>query len=296
MRKLTNKQKIVKRWILDIGADVVGSVIFAIGLICFIGPAKIAPGGVSAVALMINHLWGGPVGTLGLLMNIPLLVLSFLYLGKRFTINTIRTLIINTLIIDLVITPLLPLYQGDRLLGSVYGGLLMGAGLATIFLRGSTTGGTDIVSYLIQKKFPQLSIGRAMMVIDGVIIALSMVVYGDVETGLFGIIALFVSTKVMDSIIYGMDRGSMVTVVSRKNREIADEIMENLGRGVTFFKGEGAYSREPLDVLMCAVRKGQFARLKSIIHEIDPEAFVVVAEAGQILGEGFNEEGTKKTK
>lgn len=290
MRKLNAKQKRVKNIVLDLGADVIGSFIFAVGLISFVGPANIAPGGVSAISLMINYVCGWPIGLLNFLINVPLLVLSFIYLGRGFTLKTIKTLIINTLMIDAAVAPFIPVYTGDRLLGSVYGGVLIGVGMAMIFLRGSTTGGTDIASYLIQKRFPHLSIGRAMMFIDGVIIASSMFVFNNIEAGLFGVISLFTTTKILDSIIYGVDKGSMVTVVSPKNREIGNRIMEELGRGVTYIKGEGGYSGKSADVLLCAVRKAQFARLKAIVYDVDADAFVVVTEAGQILGEGFTED------
>lgn len=290
MKKLTVRQKKIKNISLDIGADIVGSLIFAIGLICFVEPANIAPGGASAVALMINYLCGLPIGALNMAMNIPLLILAYIYLGRGFTVKTLKSLVINTIMIDWVVVPFFPVYGGDRLLGSVYGGVLIGIGLAMIFLRGSTTGGTDIVSYLIQKKFPHLSIGRAMLIIDGVIIGASILVFDNIEAGLFGAISLFCTTKLVDSIIYGVDRGSMVTVVSKKSRDIGEKIMEELGRGVTYLKGEGGYRKESCDILLCAVRRQQFAKLKAIVYEADADAFVVVTEAGQILGEGFTEE------
>jgi len=290
MRRLSARQKKVKDLALDIGADIVGSVIFAIGLISFIGPANIAPGGVSSIALMINYIIPVPIGLTSFLLNVPLLILAVIYLGKKFTLKTIRTLVINTVIIDLVVAPYIPVYAGDRLLGSLYGGVIAGAGLAIIFMRGTTTGGTDILIFVLQKLRPHLSIGRAMMMVDGVIIASSMIVYQDIEAGLFGIICLFTQTQILNGIIYGVDKGSLITVVSPKNRQIADRIMNEMDRGVTFLRGEGGYSHEDKDVLLCAVRQVQFARVKAIIYQEDRDAFVIVSDVGQILGEGFKEE------
>ncbi|MCI6017306.1 MAG: YitT family protein [Clostridiales bacterium] len=290
MRNLSVKQKKIKDLFLDVCGDIIGSFIFGIGIISFIGPANIAPGGVSSIALMINHFIPVPIGLTSFLINVPLLILSFLYLGKRFTFKTIRTLAINTVVIDLIVTPLIPIYSGDRLLGSLYGGVLVGAGLALIFLRGSTTGGTDIVSFLLQKFVPSFSIGRAMMIIDGSVIAASMLVYRDIESGLFGIISLFTMTQVLDGIIYGVDKGCLVTVISPKNRQIAERIISEMDRGATFLKGEGGYSHEEKDVLLCAVRQVQFTRLKSIIYQEDRDAFIIVSDVGQILGEGFKKE------
>lgn len=284
---MAGQHKRAKNICLDLGADVLGSLVFATGIISFVGPAQIAPGGVSGISLILNYLWGLPIGTMSLILNIPLLILSYRYLGHHLTYKTIKSLVINTLMIDMVVTPFFPVYTGDRLLGAVFGGVAMGAGLAIIFLRGSTTGGTDIVSYLVQRRWPHISIGRAILMIDCVILGTSMVVFKSLEAGLFGMVSLFCSTRVIDTIIYGQDKGSMVTVVSERYEAIAKAIMEELQRGVTLLQGQGAYSGKETKVLICAVRKPQFARLKAIIYENDPKAFVVVSEAGEILGEGF---------
>lgn len=290
-KKIETRKDLVMDILLDVGADVFGSFIFAIGLICFVGPANIAPGGVAAVALMIDYVvpFSVPVGLVTLLINVPLLILAWRHLGHSFAIGTLRTLVVNTIITDMIVTPFFPIYEGDRLMGSLYGGILIGVGLAFIFMRGSTTGGSDIVSFLLQKKMPGFSIGRAVMIIDGIIIAASMAVYHSIDSGLFGIICLYAQTIVMDMIIYGLDKGRMVMVISPNNQEIASVIMEKMERGVTFLEGKGAYTGEHKDVIICAVRRGQFSKLKSIIHHADPNAFVIVTDVSEILGEGFKE-------
>ena len=182
-----------------------------------------------------------------------------------------------------------PIYVGDRMIGGVFGGVLMGAGLAIIFLRGSTTGGTDIISFLVKKWYPHVPIGRMIMVVDCIIIGVSVLVFGNLESALYGLISLYCCSTVIDSIIYGLDKGSMVMVVSEKNDEIAAQIMDELERGVTLLKGQGAYTGTDRDVLMCAVRKQQFARVRAIIYEKDPNAFVIVSETSEVLGEGFKQ-------
>ena len=182
-----------------------------------------------------------------------------------------------------------PVYVGDRMIGGVFGGVLMGAGLAIIFLRGSTTGGTDIISFLVKKWYPHVPIGRMIMVVDCIIIGVSVLVFGNLESALYGLISLYCCSMVIDSIIYGLDKGSMVMVVSEKNDEIAVQIMGELERGVTLLKGQGAYTGTDRDVLMCAVRKQQFARVRAIIYEKDPNAFVIVSETSEVLGEGFKQ-------
>lgn len=282
------RKRHIKDLTLDLTADIVGSLLFAIGIVCFTGPANIAPGGVSGIAIILNYVWSWlPIGATSLAINIPLLFLSFKYLGRRASTRTICSLIISSFMIDWVVAPLFPVYTGDRLLGAVFGGVSIGAGLALIFLRGSTTGGTEIVSNLLRLKWPHISMGRALLFVDCAVIALSMIVFKNLESGMYGIISLFCSTKVIDAIVYGFDQGNMVTVISEKNKEISARIMEEIDRGVTLLSGKGAYTGQEKEVLICAVRKSEFARLKSIIREIDHSAFVVTTEAGEILGEGF---------
>ena len=285
MKQWKNKKSY--RIIGDLFYDMVGSLLMGIGVYCFVDPANIAPGGMSGIAILIKYLVNVPIGLMTFILNIPLLILSYRYLGKKFTVNTIKSLIINTVILDYVVAPLIPQYIGDRLIGSVFGGILMGVGLAIIFMRGSTTGGTDIMSYLMQLKFPHMPIGRAILIVDCVIIAASMAVFQNIETGLFGIISLFCCTKSIDSIIYGMEKGTKFTICSKCSKEISEKIMEDLERGVTLLKGIGACTKEEQQVIICVVRKQEYARVKSIIYEIDPMAFVTVSEVDEVFGEGF---------
>lgn len=283
-----NKKLNVKGFCTDLAYDLVGSVLYAAGIVCFVNPANMAPGGMSGVAILLNYLWGLPIGTMTIVLNIPLLILSYIFLGKSLTWKTVKSLVISSLMVDLVMARYAPIYAGDRMIGGVFGGVLMGAGLAIIFLRGSTTGGTDIISFLVKKWYPHVPIGRMIMVVDCIIIGVSVLVFGNLESALYGLISLYCS-MVIDSIIYGLDKGSMVMVVSEKNDEIAAQIMDELERGVTLLKGQGAYTGTDRDVLMCAVRKQQFARVRAIIYEKDPNAFVIVSETSEVFGEGFKQ-------
>ena len=284
-----NKKLNVKGFCTDLAYDLVGSVLYAAGIVCFVNPANMAPGGMSGVAILLNYLWGLPIGTMTIVLNIPLLILSYIFLGKSLTWKTVKSLVISSLMVDLVMARYAPIYAGDRMIGGVFGGVLMGAGLAIIFLRGSTTGGTDIISFLVKKWYPHVPIGRMIMVVDCIIIGVSVLVFGNLESALYGLISLYCCSMVIVSIIYGLDKGSMVMVVSEKNDEIAAQIMDELERGVTLLKGQGAYTGTDRDVLMCAVRKQQFARVRAIIYEKDPNAFVIVSETSEVLGEGFKQ-------
>lgn len=193
---------------MDWFCDILGALLSAVGVWCFIEPCKIAPGGASGIALLINHVTGLPVGTLTLLVNLPLLIAAFLILDRKMTLRTIRTLVIATICLDYIIAPILPQYIGDRLISSAVGGILVGAGMALIFARGSTTGGGDILAKLLQRAFPWMQTGYAIMLVDLVIIGLSIPVFGGLEDALYGIISMVCTTQTIDAILYGMNRGT----------------------------------------------------------------------------------------
>lgn len=276
-----------KEWLKSVALVVLGALIYSVGTQYFVVPAQIAPGGAVGIALMINHLTALPIGTLTLLINLPLLVLAWFYLSHRFTIRTAAATVLVTVILDFLVTPLCPQYAGDRLLSSVYGGIVVGVGMAFIFLAGFTTGGTDIAGYLLQKKFPHYSIGHALMMIEGVILVMSIVVFQDVDAGLFGLISVYVQTKVIDMILYGSDAGSQAVIVTKHPQEIADRVIADLERTATILPAKGAYSGEAVNVVLCTVRKSEFVRLKRIIGQCDPSAFVMVNETSEVLGLGF---------
>ena len=273
--------------LMDWSFDILGALIQAVGVWCFVEPCRIAPGGASGIALLLNDLIHIPVGTLTLLVNIPLLIASWMLLDRKMTVRTIRTVVIMTVCLDYVIAPIMSQYVGDRLISSAFGGILVGAGMALIFMRGSTTGGGDILAKLLQKRFPWMQTGYAIMVIDLVIISLSIPVFGGLEDALYGIISMVCTTQTIDALLYGMNKGTMVLIASRHNRQIADEIMATLGRGTTFFKSVGGYSRKDGDTLMCIVDRKQFHAVKSIIDKWDRGAFVVASETKEVYGEGF---------
>lgn len=264
-----------------------GAIVYSIGTQCFMAQANIAPGGASGIALMINYLTGLPIGTMTLVINAPLLVLAWVYMSHKFAINTAVACVISSIVLDAVIAPFFPVYAGDRLLCSIYGGVLVGVGMALIFQSGCTTGGSDILGYLLQRKYPHVSIGRALLIIDGVILMTSIFAFGNIEAALFGLIALYAQTKIIDGMIYGSDAGSMVTIVTGRPEAISDRIICDLDRSATIMPGKGAYSKKDTNVLLCTVRKSQFSKLKRIIHEVDADAFVMVTETTEVFGEGF---------
>ena len=183
------------------------------------------------------------------------------------------------------------MYGGDRLLSSVYGGIVVGVGMALIFQAGFTTGGTDIAGYLLQKKFPHYSIGHALMIIEGIILLMSIFVFQDVDAGLFGLISVYVQTKVIDMILYGSDAGSQAVIITQYPQEISQRVIQELERTTTVLPARGAYSGSPTNVVLCTVRKSEFVRLKRIIGQCDPNAFVMVNETTGVGGAGTGLQG-----
>ncbi|MEM5779987.1 MAG: YitT family protein [Lawsonibacter sp.] len=264
-----------------------GILIYSIGTHCFISPANIAPGGVIGIALMINHITGLPIGAMTLCMNIPLLVIAWFHLSKRFVLRTGFASVLSSLTLDLIVAKFLPMYTGDLLLSGLYGGILVGVGMAIIFQSGSTTGGSDIVGYLLQKRFPYLSIGRILMVVDGIVLSLSIPVFQTLDSALFGLISLYAQTKIIDLILYGSDVGSKVTIITRYPEEISRLIISELDRTATILSGKGAYSQKNTGVVLCMVRNSEFSTLKRIIQDTDKAAFMMVTEGTTAFGLGF---------
>lgn len=282
-----NKEKLTE-FIKDIGADILGSVIFAIGVNTFTTPNDIAPGGVTGIATMLHSMTGIQMGTLTFLLNIPLVILGLVVLGKRFTINTFRTLLILSVITNLM-EPVLPIYTDNPLLASMFGGVAIGIGMGIIFLRGSTTGGTDILGRVLLRYFQHIPLGKILLAIDFVIVTAAGIYYGTLEAALFALVSVYITERAMDSVLYGFNETRIAYVVSDKAVEVADRIMEETGRGVTYLNGEGGYQRAEKLVIMCAMPSRQFSQFKRIALEVDPLAFIMVAPASNVIGEGFKQ-------
>lgn len=280
------KKGIIKDFAVDILFDIAAAILYAVSVNMFTAPNQIAPGGVTGLATILNYLLGVPIGITTFLINVPLVILGLIFLGKAFTLKTLKTVVFFSLFVDLL-NPVLQPYTQDHLLASLFGGILMGAALGLVFLRGSTTGGTDILGRLIQLPMPHVQIGKLIMLTDGLILLLSTIVYHNIETAMYGVIVIFLDGKVIDTILYGYDTGKQLMVISDSNEEIGRRVMGELERGATFFQARGAYSNEEKDVLMCIVKRNQFGKVKKIIKEIDPAAFVIVTEAGEVIGDGF---------
>lgn len=275
-----------KEFMVDLLYEFVGCALLATGVLMFLTPNRIASGGVTGVATILNHLFGLPIGTVSLAINVPLLMIGYRILGRVFTVRTLITVVINTLMFDYVMV-WVPPYEGDQLLAALFGGVLSGAGVGLVMLRGSTTGGSDIITKIAQRQVPHMSTGRISLIINAFVFTWAAFVYGSIETALYGLVVTYTSGVVLDGIIYGVDEGKTIMVFSLHREEIAEHIIEHFHRGVTFIDGEGAYSKKPTRMLYCAARRSEYPKLKKAIYQIDPNAFVIVSDATEILGKGF---------
>lgn len=266
-----------------------GCLIYSASVTIFTAPNKMAPGGITGIATITYYTWKVPIGIMIFLLNIPLFIAGFKLIGGKFMLKSLICTIGTSVGVEML--NFLPKYiakTGDQmLLAALYGGILSGVGLALVFLRGATTGGTDIASRLLKLRWPYVTMGRMMIFVDFTIIIVSVVVFKSVDSGLYALIQLFVSSKVIDLILYGADTGKMFVIISEKNNEIAKKIMDTLDRGVTLLKGRGVYTGADKEVLICAVRRQETSKLRVIVKETDETAFLIMCDASDVIGEGF---------
>ena len=284
------KQGKLRPWFRMLGMTILGSAIFALGFDLFLLPNQINIGGVSGIGMLLLELTGwGSVGLYSILINVPLFILGGKRLGRQFFFGSLAGMLTSSLLMD-VFTRITP-PQTEILLSALYGGIFSGVGLGLVFLGGASTGGSDIGARLLRRRYGSLPLGRILLMIDLTIVALTGAVYHDVSKALYSAVPLYVSSVVMDGIIYGLDYSTVALIISERFEEIILAIEEKLDRGVTILEGRGGYSGAKKQVLLCAIRRRQAPQLKSIVREIDPEAFVILQEAHQVLGEGFRRNG-----
>ncbi len=269
-----------------LGLIVLGSATFALGFDLFLEPNLINIGGMTGAAMLIRSVLGfGSVGIITAILNVPLFLLGFRYLGRRFFLGSVCGMLMVSVFLEMF--SVIPVPQTEILLGVLYGGVLTGAGLGLVFLSGASTGGMDIVASLLRRKFRELPLGKLMLMLDVLVVALTGVVYHDVSKALYSAVTLYVSSMVLDAVLYGLDYSTVALIISSNYREIADAIDRELERGVTMLDGRGGYTGVERTVLLVAVRKRQSAQLKQLCQRIDPDAFVILQQAHQVLGNGF---------
>ena len=281
-------RKKISAHLTDLLLWLLGTVMYAVGVNVFATPNNIAQGGFTGVGIILNYVWNFPVGTTIFVLNIPLFIIAAKKFGKAFILKTVFVTALISVVID-ISESFLPVYTGDRFLASLFCGVLIGGGLALIFLRGATSGGTDILAKLVRLRWPHVSIGRVILGVDLIVIITSGVVFRSLESALYALIAIYTSTRVIDTVIYGSGNGKVLLTVTKKSDEITRAVTEQLQRGVTVLKVTGGYTNEQKNMVICAVRSSEVSKINSIIREADENAFTIITEAGEILGEGFGQ-------
>ena len=270
------------------GIITLGAVIYALAFDWFVAPNQIAMGGVTGLAQIVNALVPVlPVGVLSILVNVPLFLVGWRLLGGRLLVSSLYAMAVSSLAID-VIAWMHTFPPMDPILATLYGGAGMGVGLGLVFSQGATTGGTDIIGKLLKLKFPWLPIGKLVMIPDMVVVILAAVVFGTVNAALYGLIQMYLLSKVMDMILYGWDTSRVAYIITDRWEETVQGLLD-MNRGVTLLQGKGAYTGAEKQVLLVAFRQREIVPIKRMLREIDPKACFIVCDAHEILGEGFGD-------
>ena len=294
-----SKQKMFStQWFIDYLYILIGSFILAIGYVFFVTPHKIVPGGVYGIAIVVHYLtrgmfeiWpdGFPIGLFGLILNIPLTYAGIKILGPRFGIKTIVGFVLASVFID-GIAYLRPVSNAplvnDVLLSSVFAGVLIGVGLGLIFKSRATSGGSDIIAMIIAK-YTRLQLGKLMIYVDSAIVLIGLVAFKDWQIPLYSLVVIYITGRAIDMILEGADYNKALIIISKKHPEIKNKILKDLERGGTYLKGEGMFTGDEKQIIYTVVSRREVAVLQEYINNIDPEAFITVMNASEILGEGF---------
>jgi uncharacterized membrane-anchored protein YitT (DUF2179 family) len=270
----------------DIPMDIVGGALFAAGIFSFASAAHFAPGGITGLSVIVNHFTGLPIGVGTLIFNIPVILFCYRTLGKWFLIKSLKTMAISTLFLD-VVFPLLPVYEGDPIMAALFAGALSGAGLALIYRRGSSTGGTDFLIMSLRKKMPHLSIGTLGIITDGFVILLGGIVFGRIDAVLQGILMTAVATTLIDKITYRLTAGQVAIIVTNEGEKIAARINADIERGVTAIDALGTFTGAKKRVLMCACSRAEAHRIRKLVYGIDESALIMFCPYDAAYGLGF---------
>ena len=250
-------------------------------------PNDLNAGGISGLAMVIAHPFQlKNVGFISMIFNIPLFIIAGVKIGKKFFIGSLIGMFLSSLAID--VFSILPPPETEPLIGALYGGVICGFGLGLVFSTGGSTGGSDIIIRMLKRKWQYVPIGTISICFDLCIAVLTGIVFKDVTRALYSGVAIFVTGRVIDAVVYSFDYSRVALIISRHYESIAKQINDKLDRGVTYLEGEGYYSGAKTKVVLTAVKRQQIAELKALIVDIDPDAFIIVQEAHQVLGDGFS--------
>ena len=273
--------------IYEYGMMTVGAVLYAMGIALFLDPNHLAPGGVTGIGIILNQFLPLETGTIIFGINVPLIVLGYLKLGRKLILRTFYCVTLTSTIMDGISVVYGKGVTDDLLISAIAGCSLVGIGIGLIMKQGSTTGGSDIIVRLLRKKFPHIKTSALFSAIDCIIVTISAIVFKDIVIALYALIAVAACAYVLDKVLYGTDEAKMLYIISDHSRPIAQKLLNDLEVGVTFLQGKGAYSGKDKEVIMAVMRKALAPKAEEIIKEVDPTAFMIITSANEIYGEGY---------
>ena len=275
----------------NIGLILFSCLIYAVGISLFLDPNSLAPGGVTGIAIIINHMTGFSTGTIIILLNIPIMLTAIFKFGLKLFVSTIAAVLFSSAVIN-ILAPIGAL-TNDPLLASVAGAVLLGVAIGLIFRAGATTGGADIIVKLLRLRFKHIKTGVIFLFFDGVVVAASGILFRDINAALYAGIAVLIQAVVLDLVLYGTEGARLLYIISDNGNIIAERFMSELDVGVTYLSGSGAYTRTDKRVMLCAMRKQLLPLAREIVMQEDEKAFLIVTSATQVFGEGFRRHDSK---
>lgn len=268
------------------------ALIYAVAVALFLNPNKLAPGGVSGIAIVVKEMLPmlPGVGMLILVINVPIMILGAWKFGAEFIFSTLYTVILSSVAIDVI--PLVMHLEAityEPMLAAIIGGALLGISMGIMFRLDTTTGGFDIIIKVIRQKLPHIKSGQIFILLDLVVLAASAIAFRNIEVALYALVAIYVSSIAMDKTLYGSDEATLVYIISEKREIIAERMLKELDMGVTLVQGIGAYSHEHTEVIMCVMRKQNLVKVRNLVKETDADAFMIISSANEVFGEGFKD-------
>ena len=271
---------------------VVGSICYGVAIAVFSAPNHIAPGGVTGIATLLNYIstsWNFgfeiPIGMSIIVMNVPLILAAWKILGQRLAWRTFWGIVVSSVLVDVVEwMPFIKPYTDNKILVCIFGGAILGLGVGLIMRRGGTTGGSEVMARLIEKKKPHLSVGSLILGVDAVVITISAIIYDSLENAMYAVVFVFIGSQIIDRVVYGGRQGKMAMILSKKDAEVTAAIMQRVDRGVTLLKAQGGYSGQEQKMMVCAVRPDEVFRLRKTVFDIDPDAFFMLLSTDEVRG------------
>ena len=280
-------KKTLRDWAVMYLKIVVGAAIYAAGFQFFLYPNAISTGGLVGVAMIVNFLTGLPVGVMTIVLNIPLFIFSWKKFGLHFIIASLVGTILASVMVDLFATVPLEATH-EPLLGAIYGGIVKGFGLGVVYHTGATTGGVDIAAKFLRRKYQHINFSTFILALDVVVIVAFALIFKRYDSAMYAIICMYIATKVIDLVLYGAVNSKVCYIITDRSADIKDALLNELHRGVTFLHGQGAWSGEEKDIILCVIKQNQIVELKHMIRAIDERAFVIVSDSREVFGKGFS--------